>query len=153
MVRTLYPNQTTGVLVDVASEANVAEEQGLWGAITDVNQAAGMLGGTWGVVTSTTKSSAVVKVRYSALPEELKYVGSNLALPDKWATAIKYYVAGFALLDDNDAKNNEKGVMFIGKYDKEKDKLTKLGVSTNPSKSATGYRNLQARTNLNTEDY
>jgi len=153
-VRTLYPNQRDGVLTGVDARAGAtAEEADLWGVITDVNQAAGMLGGTWGVVTSTTKSESVVKVRYSALPEELKYETSNLALPDKWATAIKYYVAGYALLDDNDAKNNEKGIMFIGKYDTEKDKLTKLGNSTTATKSATAYRGINRVPQLNTRDY
>ncbi len=133
-----YSDPVTGVVSNIER----VDQYGIWGAVVGVNQAYGLLGGTWGVVASLATGNSVVKVRYSALTETLDDIGGQLTIPDKWATAIKYYVAGYALLDDNDAKNNEKGAAFTQRYTKDVSDLNGVGSSTDAARSATTYRAL-----------
>jgi len=148
---TAYPDSPKGVLSDV--NTRITADNVTWGAITDVAQLYGDIGGTWGVVCSLAKSNAVVNIRYSAIPQTLLYLDSLISIPDKWVTAIKYYASGLALLDDNDAKNNQKGIVFTQKAVAEIARLIKLGNSTDGSRSATRYNSLTKGKTINTEDY
>jgi hypothetical protein len=125
----------------------------LYGGVTDVRQSVGLLGGTFGIVTSVADGEAVVKIRYASLPEPISLMESYLSLADKWKTCVKYYVAGMALLDDNDAKNNEKGVVFMQKYSNEVKRLKGLTSSINPTKSEVRYRGISNRNSNTNGDY
>ena len=140
-ISTYYTQPSTGVLSGVSyGSGGQTLSTSVWGTITDVSQKVGLMDATWGAITSVARDSSVLKVRYSALPEHINGIDSALNIPDKWTEAIKYYVAGYALLDDNDAANNNKGLQFISKFNSDIDAINKLGKSTDASKSATRFR-------------
>jgi hypothetical protein len=57
-----------------------------------------------------------LKLYYVAIPEKLRYMEANLAIPDLWEDLIVRYIVGTALQDDNDANNIQRGDIELQKY-------------------------------------
>jgi hypothetical protein len=83
-------------------------------------------------------------VYYSAVPPLPSSLNDELVLPDIWLSAFLHYVSGYALQDDNDANNVERGELEIGKYMRLLDKIFKTtakdSTSSIASKLDTSYR-------------
>ncbi len=115
----------------VASEVGIAQNLDvvdieLFGVITELDMNAGYMSDTWGAVASIIEGESVLKVFYTAIPPDVSTKNAPLILSNIWATALKYYVAGYALMDDNDAGNIERGQAFIGRYGRELQKAKTL---------------------------
>jgi len=116
----------------------------IWGCLTDIDPLAGYLTDTWGVVTSIIQEGSVIQVSYIAEPPPIGSPDTPLILGNIWATALKYYVAGYALLDDNDAGNIERGNNFISRYGRELAKAQ--DISTIEASTSSGARAVQYQT-------
>lgn len=95
----------------------------------------------WGATTSVLSPDHVLKIRSVSEPEDIYDLDAPLFISDIWATALKYYVAGYALQDDNDDGNIARGERFIARYASELDKAFKL--SSEDTHSDRGARGTQ----------
>jgi len=57
-----------------------------------------------------------LRIYYAAVPPILVNAEESLVLPDIWLGAFMHYVCGYALQDDNDANNIQRGEMELQKY-------------------------------------
>lgn len=96
------------------------------GGITWVDQGVGYVSEIEGAVVGVSDPEHTLKVSYTSMPKEINDLDAIIDLSTIWATALKYYVVGYALKDDNDANNVNKGDQFISRYLGELKKAKKL---------------------------
>ncbi len=133
----------------VASEVGISQNQDivdieLFGVITELDMNSGYMSDAWGAVASVIAGESVLKVFYTAIPPSISTNNAPLILSNIWATALKYYVAGYALMDDNDAGNIARGKEFISRYGRELQRAMVL--STKEMHDDTGARVTQYQT-------
>jgi hypothetical protein len=83
------------------------------------------------------KPIGYMNVYYSAVPKMPTSPDEALVLPDIWLSAFMHYVSGYALQDDNDANNIERGELEIRKYMRVLDKIFKTIAKDSTSSIAT----------------
>ncbi len=95
----------------------------------------------FGVVTELQEISQVLKIYYRAKPEPIKSAVSLLSIDSKWDEAIKHYVVGMALHDDQDTRNRAASSDELNMYSIEFQESKKLSAKdfTNRSNSRTNY--------------
>ena len=134
----IFDNQEPGkiktypiVTVDGASEIFVTDAYGVtvaieedvlasvYGIVIDISTTAldtNQFSSPYGVVTYMSEIEDVLKIYYRAKPETLTAVTDLLEIDDKWDAAIKHYVIGMALHDDQDTQNRAVSSDELGAY-------------------------------------
>ena len=136
-----YPEPAEGVTSDISVEED--GDDSIFGTIVDIDPQYAELDTGWGGITSIVTDGSILKVMYTAVPPEVTNVDSPLILASIWATALKYYVAGYALLDDNDAGNQQRGSTYLQRYARELGKASQLSTSEQsdvPEASIASYQ-------------
>jgi len=106
-----------GILTSIVStRVDTAKEPGTIGAIDDKPY---RIAGRYGVVTSILKKSEYAHVRYKALPRRLSSLETAFPMSPAWEEPLINWIVGTALQDDNDANNNERALLFLGRYTRE----------------------------------
>jgi len=142
-----YPNRPLGVTSEATLARGSSGDTSLFGVMVDLDPDHGYLGSGWGAVASIIEEGAVMKVLYSASPPTIGSLSGPLVLASIWETALKYYVAGYALMDDNDAGNMARGAEFLKRYQRELNRAQTLStieqhdaVGSNVTKYNTAFR-------------
>lgn len=65
-----------------------------------------------------------LEMTYHRLHSKVTSVASVIELPDMYYTALKHYVLGYAIRENNDTQNREFGVEHLRMYEEEKKKLS-----------------------------
>lgn len=96
------------------------------GVTTYMDPELGVVDQYWGLVSMASVPETTLKIDYLAIPFDINDVDAPLIISDIWATALKYYVTGYALQDDNDAGNIQRGQLMLQRYEIELRKAKKL---------------------------
>lgn len=108
-----------GVTSEVRAAQGSSDDTSLFGVMAELDPNFGYLTDTWGCIASIIQEGSVLKILYTAVPPSVSTNNAPLILSNIWETALKYYVAGYALLDDNDAGNIARGNEFLKRYQRE----------------------------------
>ena len=98
----------------------------------------------YGVVTYMSEVQDVLKIYYRAKPTTITSINDSLEIDDKWDAAIKHYVVGMALHDDQDTQNRAVSADEIGLYGVEFGEAKQISAQDSASRS-------EHRTSYNSE--
>jgi len=106
-----------GVLT--AFDAAITFDSSNGGSIGTINNAPYRIAGRYGTVVSVLKPSEYVQVMYKSLPQVLTSLETAFPLSPSWIEPMVNWVVGTALQDDNDAGNNQRALVFLGRYERD----------------------------------
>ena len=139
-----YPISPLGVTSEAKLASGSSEDTSLFGVMVELDPNYGYLASGWGAISSIIQEGSVLKVFYTAVPPTVSSNNTPLILSSIWEAAMKYYVAGYALMDDNDAGNMARGGEFLKRYLRELERAKTL--STVEQHDAVGSRVTQFQT-------
>lgn len=90
----------------------------------------------YGIVTAMSSVEETIKIYYRAKPVTITAVTDPLEIDDKWDAAIKHYVIGMALHDDQDTQNRAVSSDEIGLYGVEFAEAKEVSAKDHTSRSS-----------------
>lgn len=148
---TIYPklNGIDGTYFKLADGTSVILDSGTEGAITyladtstEYTSVVTQNAGNYGALVSIDYDWFNVKINYVRKPVVATAISDAVDLPDIYFPAVKYYIAGVALLDDSNNEGVQKGTLLLQKY------TTEIGIMK--SKSSSNYHRVDRPTNYRT---
>lgn len=96
----------------------------------------------YGVITDINETSAVMKIYYVKIPDDIESTDDALITPYMFDKALKYYVVGHAFLNDLDTEYQQKGAQQLQLYEREllKAKNTERRDGARTGTLSTSYR-------------
>jgi len=119
---TIVPStgEVYGVLTSLDTSMTTTSEGK--GSIGTLLNAPYRIAGRYGTVVSVLKGTEYIQTRYKALPQEQTSLEVAFPLSPTWVEPMINWIVGTALQDDNDAGNNARAQVFLGRYTRELDK-------------------------------
>ncbi|EGP7953235.1 hypothetical protein I0O82_001223 [Campylobacter jejuni] len=104
-----------GVITDI--DDKISSNQ--YGVITDIELDGKYYGDKYGSLTKVATVDTNFKLRYIRKPKPITDVNDELEINDSLDLAIRYYVLGYCLRDDNDAQNRTVGNEYLQLFENE----------------------------------
>lgn len=104
-----------GIITDIGDE--VSKNQ--YGVITNIELDGKYYDDKYGSLTKVTAVDTSFKLRYIRKPKPITNINSELEINDSLDLAIRYYVLGYCLRDDNDAQNRTVGNEYLQLFENE----------------------------------
>jgi len=130
-----------GMLLDVPG----IERDSVDGIITDIEDTTGFvsdLHSNDGAITDFEDLSIIARVTYVVKEPKIVSIDDEFKLPAQYLTALKYFIAGMLLFDDNRSESINKAEIFIQKYNAEikVDELSSMLYNQSIACLTTNYR-------------
>lgn len=125
---------TFGVTADIEGDLLI-NPYGVLGNLTANAIDTVQFNSVYGVLSGMQEIEDTIKIYYRAKPAEITAVTDLLEIDDKWDAAIKHYVVGMALHDDQDTQNRAISSDEIGLYGIEFSEAKKISSKDNTSRS------------------
>lgn len=113
-------NGYISMLLDEGNVTQIAEalsvENGVITDLTDLENAEVEFNSDYGIPTAAYANAAVLKVFYIKIPTTVEEITDKLEVDQSMDEALKFYVAGSALLHNIDAQNRRLGENMLARY-------------------------------------